>query len=108
VSKSNRRSPEDATGRLWAGHRCLAALIWVYDHKQPVAREQRAAWPAVTAKWDECRPSGDTSCPCQPAKFLREDYVAASGGHEVAVWARLLGTVTRCLSDCRTFQDHCD
>jgi hypothetical protein len=24
--------------------------------------------------------------------FLREDYVAASGGHEVAVWARLWGT----------------
>jgi hypothetical protein len=23
-------APEDATGRFWAGHRRLAALIWVY------------------------------------------------------------------------------
>ena len=37
----------------------------------------------------------------QPS-FLREDYVAASGGHEVAVWARLLGTTPyrRDLGEC--------
>jgi hypothetical protein len=29
MSKLN-RTPRDATGRFRAGHRCLAALIWVY------------------------------------------------------------------------------
>jgi hypothetical protein len=48
------------------------AVTWMYDHKQ------RAAWRYFV------------SLPA--SQIFAEDYVAASGGHEVAVWARLWGT----------------